>query len=91
MSECPVCLDPCDEEKDTVTRCCKKVYHESCFNKCIQLHGRCPTCRNMYTLVEVRPSGIAWKTVCELCCAALVVVTICSMFVVFIVISGRRS
>lgn len=60
MSEC---LEPCDEEKDKVTQCCKKVYHESCFNKCIQLNGRCPTCRNMYTLeVEVRPSGgVSWR------------------------------
>jgi hypothetical protein len=76
MDECPICLDPCDEEQGIVTQCCKKYFHETCFDKCIQLNGRCPTCRKAYTPVLVEVSvGMSWRPCIPLCLGTLVIVT----------------
>lgn len=73
MDECPVCLEACDEETGVIiVECCKKRYHATCFDKCIQLSGQCPTCRSMYSvplppivLVEVRGDGM--KRAMQIC------------------------
>jgi hypothetical protein len=59
MEECPICFDVCDVEKGFRASCCRKSFHKSCFEKCIQLNGKCPTCRSVYLVtfpeVVVRP------------------------------------
>jgi hypothetical protein len=66
MEDCPVCLEACDLEKDTVTTCCKKIFHETCFHKCLQLNSMCPTCRHVYFSprhLEVAVTTTSWEII----------------------------
>jgi len=50
-----VCLEEIDEELGIVTTaCCKKLYHETCFEKCVQINNKCPTCRTVIMYTEVK-------------------------------------
>ena len=42
--ECPICLQPLDNEIMNI-KCCKKPFHLTCYNQCMIQKLECPLCR----------------------------------------------
>ena len=51
--DCPICLESCEEH--VATKCCKKVFHKNCLDKCLALNGTCPMCRTVFVTIEPPP------------------------------------
>jgi len=43
--ECPICLEPIENEKDSVTLKCNHRYHKICLNMWLDRKPICPLCR----------------------------------------------
>jgi hypothetical protein len=54
-NECVVCLERC--EYPTMVSCCYHMYCGKCLLKSILMNGKCPTCRNQVTPVQMNCFG----------------------------------
>ena len=44
--ECPICLQPLDNQNDIMNiKCCKNPFHLDCYHQCMIQKAECPLCR----------------------------------------------
>lgn len=53
--ECPICMDDCDKNSMTVTKCCSNAFCRSCMGDLFRGKNKvpCPLCRNEITMKEL--------------------------------------